>query len=205
MHSQRSVAGQLTITNGQGMAAIHDLISQISDPRLRERLSAEWKAASHGKKFGLVFEDHLPELLPLYKAKPRRGDLVCRRQGQLKDVWQVKSVKEGVVTCVRPLDEAAPSEPNRAAAETINLSLDEVLVVREFGEPIFPSLVPVDVVTNGPAEGPWHTLIEADNYHALQLLDYLYAGKVDCIYIDPPLQHRRSRLEIQQRLCGRER
>lgn len=31
-----------------------------------------------------------------------------------------------------------------------------------------------------------HTLIEADNYHALQLLEYLYAGKVDCIYIDPP-------------------
>ena len=30
------------------------------------------------------------------------------------------------------------------------------------------------------------TLIEADNYHALQLLDYLYAGQVDCIYIDPP-------------------
>ena len=30
------------------------------------------------------------------------------------------------------------------------------------------------------------TLIEADNYHALQLLEYLYAEKVDCIYIDPP-------------------
>lgn len=29
-------------------------------------------------------------------------------------------------------------------------------------------------------------MIEADNYHALQLLEYLYAGKVDCIYIDPP-------------------
>jgi adenine-specific DNA-methyltransferase len=29
-------------------------------------------------------------------------------------------------------------------------------------------------------------LIESDNYHALQLLEYLYAGKVDCIYIDPP-------------------
>jgi adenine-specific DNA-methyltransferase len=37
-----------------------------------------------------------------------------------------------------------------------------------------------------PADAPWHTLIEADNYHALQLLDYLYAGQVDCIYIDPP-------------------
>jgi len=168
------------------MAAIHDLISQVSDPRLRERLSAEWKTASHGKKFGLVFEDHLPELMPLYKAKPRRGDLVCRRQGPLKDVWQVKGLKDGLVSCVRPHDDAYPSEPNRPTAETINLSVEEVLVVRQFGEPIFPSLVPVDAVANGPADAPWHTLIEADNYHALQLLDYLYAGKVDCIYIDPP-------------------
>lgn len=168
------------------MAAIHDLISQVGDPRLRERLLAEWKAASQGKKFGLVFEDHLPELLPLYKAKPRRGDLVCRWHGALKDVWQVKNVRDGVVTCVKPQDETHPSEPTRATAETVTFSVDEVLVVREFGEPIFPSLVPVDAVADGPADAPWHTLIEADNYHALQLLDYLYAGKVDCIYIDPP-------------------
>lgn len=168
------------------MSAIHDLINQINDPRLRERLTAEWKAASTGKKFGLVFEDHLPELLPLHKAKPRRGDLVCRRQGALKDVWQVKNVKDGVVACVKPQDETHPSEPTRATAETVSFAVDEVLVVREFGEPIFPSLVPVDTVANGPADSPWHTLIEADNYHALQLLDYLYAGKVDCIYIDPP-------------------
>lgn len=59
-------------------------------------------------------------------------------------------------------------------------------MARQFGEPIFPALSQVDVVANGPEDGPWHTLIEADNYHALQLLDYLYAGQVDCIYIDPP-------------------
>ena len=29
-------------------------------------------------------------------------------------------------------------------------------------------------------------MIEADNYHALQLLVFPYDGKVDCIYIDPP-------------------
>lgn len=80
------------------MSPIHDLISQIGDPRLRERLAAEWMAASQSRKFGLVFEDHLPELLPLPKARPRLGDLVCRRQGALKDVWQVKSVKDGVAT-----------------------------------------------------------------------------------------------------------
>lgn len=168
------------------MSAIHDLINQIGDARLRERLAAEWKAASTGKKFGLVFEDHLPELLPLPKARPRRGDLVCRRQGELKDVWQVKRVKDGVATCVKPQDETHPSDPTRATEETASFAVDEVMVVRAFGEPIFPSLVPVDAVANGPADAPWHTLIEADNYHALQLLDYLYAGKVDCIYIDPP-------------------
>ena len=58
--------------------------------------------------------------------------------------------------------------------------------VAEFGEPIYPYLEPLDSVENAPDSGLWHTLIEADNYHALQLLDYLYHGKVDCIYIDPP-------------------
>ena len=172
------------------MSAIHDLIAQISDPRLRERLAAEWDNATKEKKFGLVFEDHLPELLPLYGARPRKGDLVCRRlNGQvsaLKDVWQVKSLHAGMATCVKPSNQTHPSEPTRAAAEPVQFPVDELLVVREFGEPIFPSLVPVDAVANGPSDAPWHTLIEADNYHALQLLDYLYAGQVDCIYIDPP-------------------
>lgn len=168
------------------MSAIDTLIAQISDPRLRERLTTEWDNAKKEKKFGLVFEDHLPELLPLHGAKPRKGDLVCRRQGALKDVWQIQSIHAGVVTCVKPSNEVHPSEPTRAAAEPVQFPVDELLVVREFGEPIFPALVPVDAVANGPLDAPWHTLIEADNYHALQLLDYLYAGQVDCIYIDPP-------------------
>ncbi|MES3000650.1 MAG: DNA methyltransferase [Pseudomonadota bacterium] len=172
------------------MSAIHDLIAQVSDPRLRERLAAEWASASKEKKFGLVFEDHLPELLPLYKAKPRRGDLVCPRNSSLKHVWQVQQIRDGIATCIKPGNDVHPSSPHSpetgTAREIIRWSLDELLVVREFGEPIFPSLVPVDAVRNGPADAPWHTLIEADNYHALQLLEYLYAGQVDCIYIDPP-------------------
>lgn len=168
------------------MSAIHDLINQIADPRLRERLASEWGKATKGKKFGLVFEEHLPELLPLYKTTPRRGDLVCRREGPLHDVWQVQGVHNGAVVCLRPGNSVHPSEPVQDLAEPARFQLEEVLVVREFGEPIFPALVPVDAVANGPANAPWHTLIEADNYHALQLLDYLYAGQVDCIYIDPP-------------------
>jgi adenine-specific DNA-methyltransferase len=57
------------------MAAIHDLIAQIGDARLRERLAAEWAKATRERKFGLVFEDRLPELLPLPQSLPRKGDL----------------------------------------------------------------------------------------------------------------------------------
>ena len=147
---------------GERLSAIHDLIAQIGDSRLRERLAAEWANAAKEKKFGLVFEDHLPELLPLHGARPRKGDLVCRRvNGQisaLNDVWQIQSIHAGLATCVKPSDEAHPSEATRgqasAAAEPVQWPVDELLVVREFGEPIFPALVPVDAVANGPLDAP---------------------------------------------------
>lgn len=60
----------------------------------------------------------------------------------------------------------------------------------EFGESIYPYLKPIDCVCNSSEDDFWHALIEADNYHALQLLEYLYASRVDCIYIDPPYNNR---------------
>ena len=33
---------------------------------------------------------------------------------------------------------------------------------------------------------PTNILIEGDNYHALSVLNYTHAGKIDVIYIDPP-------------------
>ena len=55
------------------MAALDDLISQIPDESLRERIRAEVKRANRQKKFGLVFEEHLPEATPLYDIPvPRR-------------------------------------------------------------------------------------------------------------------------------------
>lgn len=51
------------------MAAINDLVAQIQDEDLRQRIEAELKRVMKHKKFGLVFEDHLPEGLndgPIY-------------------------------------------------------------------------------------------------------------------------------------------
>ena len=44
----------------------------------------------------------------------------------------------------------------------------------------------IDRVERGNPDDPYHMVINAENYHALEALTYAYAGKVDCIYIDPP-------------------
>ena len=157
------------------MAAIDDLIDQIEDKALRERLRIETNRITKEKRFGLVFEEHLPELTPIYSAKVRKHSKVALRKGPLTDLWHVLSVQKGVAHCL-----------SVRCGEIRIISADDLVVVSEFGEPIFPALVPVDRVRNGSSNAPWHTLIEADNHHALQLLEYLYAELVDCIYIDPP-------------------
>lgn len=48
------------------MAAIHDLLAQVQDTALRERIEKEIKKLAKTKKFGLVYEDHMPECTLLY-------------------------------------------------------------------------------------------------------------------------------------------
>ena len=157
------------------MAAIDDLIAQIEDKALRDRLRIETNRITKEKTFGLVFEEHLPELTPIYSAKVRKHSKVALRNTPLSDLWRVLSVRDGEAHC-----------RNIGSGKKRRIQVDDLVMVSQFGEPIFPALVLVERVQNSPIEAPWHTLIEADNYHALQLLEYLYAGKVDCIYIDPP-------------------
>lgn len=157
------------------MAALDDLISQIPDESLRERIRAEMKRANRRKKFGLVFEEHLPEATPLYDIPVKRGSVVARKNGQVTDIYYVEKIEDGQAACF-----------HKATKERVVLPVDALVCVAQFGEPIYPYLQLMDTVCNAPDSDLWHTLIEADNYHALQLLEYLYAGKVDCIYIDPP-------------------
>jgi adenine-specific DNA-methyltransferase len=41
-------------------------------------------------------------------------------------------------------------------------------------------------IQKGKESDPTHLIIEGDNYHALSVLNYTHAGKIDLIYIDPP-------------------
>lgn len=159
------------------MAAINDLISQIQDETLRNRIQEEVSKMAKQKKFGLVFEEHMPESTPLYDMPIKRGCNVMRRDSKDdKAIYVVLKVEDDTAVCVKP----------EQKDETVTFELKDIVRVAEFGESIYPYLKPLDSVCNAPDSDLWHTLIEADNYHALQLLEYLYAGKVDCIYIDPP-------------------
>nr|WP_302754746.1 DNA methyltransferase [uncultured Megasphaera sp.] len=157
------------------MALLQDLIQQIDDPALKERILQETNKLLKQKKFGLVFEEHLPECTPLYDVPIRVGSKVALKTGYVSDIYTVMKIDDDEVLCDR-----------RETHEQKTFQMDEIVAIAEFGEPIYPTLKPIDIVENAPDSDLWHTLIEAENYHALQLLEYLYAEKVDCIYIDPP-------------------
>lgn len=155
------------------MAAINDLIAQIQDAELRNKIEQEVNRMNKQKKFGLVFEEHLPECTPLYEMPVNCGSNVALKSGNINDIYRVISINNEKALCMKEDEQA-------------EWNIADLVVVAKFGESIYPYLKQIDSVCNAPDSNLWHTLIEADNYHALQLLEYLYAGKVDCIYIDPP-------------------
>lgn len=157
------------------MSRLSDLIAKIENPELRAQIEEAANQALKQKKFGLVFEEHLPECTPLYDVPVRKGKRVSLKNGKVSETYMVLKINGDTAICM-PKD----------GKEAVELPVADLVVTAEFGEPIYPCLQPLGEVCNAPDSDLWHTLIEADNYHALQLLEYLYAGKVDCIYIDPP-------------------
>ena len=86
------------------MAAINDLIARIQDPELRLRMEKEVKELTKHKKFGLVFENHVPEMTLLYDYPISRGCKVIRKVDDDKKLtedilWEVVCVSRDVATC----------------------------------------------------------------------------------------------------------
>ena len=71
------------------MALLQDLIRQINDPTLRDRILQETNKLMKQKKFGLVFEEHLPECTPLYDVPIRVGSKVALKTGYVSDIYTV--------------------------------------------------------------------------------------------------------------------
>ena len=156
------------------MAKIEDLVKDIPDAKLRDEIAHEVAKLKTEKKFGLVFEEHLPEQVSLPSLLIKPGARVVKR-GTATEIFIVLAVDEGdLFRIARETDGYEEVASGR-----------ELVVIKKFGEPIYPTLVPVDQVTRVSGK-PFHTIINAENFHALQLLLYCYEGQVDFIYIDPP-------------------
>lgn len=69
-----------------------------------------------------------------------------------------------------------------------------------------PVLAEIDKkkIKKGKESDPTHLLIEGDNYHALSVLNYTHAGKIDLIYIDPPYNTGNEDFIYNDRLVDRE-
>ena len=131
------------------MAKIEDLIAQIPDDRQRKAVAGEVKALKKTKKFGLVFEEHLPETVRLPRLPVREGELVALKRESGNQLWRVKSIRKDIAICEKEVESFPPS---REVAKEFPIS--GVIVVRNFGDPIYPALVPVDRVQRGGLDKP---------------------------------------------------
>ena len=132
------------------MAAIDNLIEQISDPLLKQRISDEVTRMKQQKKFGLVFEEHLPEATPLYDIPIKKNSLVAEKDGFFKVFYRVKRIDDDTLIC----------ETQDEKHEEVSFEKDRMVAVAMFGEPIYPYLKPMDEVQNAPDSKLWHTLME---------------------------------------------
>lgn len=160
------------------MANINETIANVEkfDPELARQL----RKYVRDHAYGLVFEHNLPEAVRLYTKRAVFGDTVNIRPARGKEekeenkvAWNVKEINGDQATIEN-------------GQESKTVLLEDLVPIVSYREVIYPGLKEVDRIERGSKDDPYQVVINAENYHALEMLTYCYAGKVDCIYIDPP-------------------
>lgn len=158
--------------------------AKAKDPQLGADLDREFEALTSRLPYGLNFERHRPEVVELPLRPVRKGDKVRvlpERGTTVKGdqrLWRVKALQKAKK--MADLELLGSTE-----AETQSVALDDLVVVAEFRDTIYPGLISTGKVERG-GDKPFHTVINGENYHVLKALTYTHRGKVDAIYIDPP-------------------
>jgi adenine-specific DNA-methyltransferase len=171
------------------LSRLTELLRQAreADPQLGADLEAEITALIKRRTFGLVFERHVPEAVELPGRAVRRGDKVrvMPPRGEVKKgdqrLWRVERIEKVDGQPIGHLIEMDVEEPENYCG-----LVEDLVVVAEFKDRIYPGLVETGRVERGGSGKPFHTVINAENYHALEMLTYTHSGSVDVIYIDPP-------------------
>lgn len=174
----------MALTSQQTVQNLIDRANKLGDPML----AADIRAFAQQREFGLVFEHNRPERMRLYGRKVGKGDVVqvLPPRGQKEDassqlLWLVSNIHDDIAD-LTPFSSISYNE-NTGGSITVELS--ELVAIAEYDEPIYAGLRETGRVGRG-GDKPYQVVINGENYHALEALTFAYAGKVDCIYIDPP-------------------
>ncbi|PPF59336.1 site-specific DNA-methyltransferase [Clavibacter michiganensis] len=171
------------------MSRLSDLIHTVKqlDPQLGSDLEREVTPLQERLPFGLNFEKHQPEAVELPGVSVRVGSKVRvlpqRGSGALADrrLWVVQDIQRDASGA----RQATLALSRSQEIETTEVAVDELVLVAEFRDSIYPGLRSTGAVERG-GDKPFHTVINGENFHVLEALTYTHRGNVDAIYIDPP-------------------
>lgn len=166
------------------MSRLTDLLRAAKqlDPQLGKDLEDEIQPLQKRLPFGLNFERHAPEAVELAGHNIRKGSKVriLSPRGSIargdQRLWRV----EKVIADAAEISLLDSSEP-----ETCTVQVDDLILVAEFRDWIYPGLRPDGTVERG-GDKPFHTVINGENFHVLEQLTFTHEKAIDAIYIDPP-------------------
>jgi adenine-specific DNA-methyltransferase len=170
------------------LSRLTDLIAatKAKDPTLGQALEREFQVLSSRRSFGLNFERHRPESVELPGRPVRKGDKVrvlpprgTTTKGDQR-LWKVLGFESAKGTRMARLELLKAEQP-----ENQTVAVEDLVIVAEFRDYIYPGLVSTGKVERG-GDKPFHTVINGENFHALEALTFTHRGKIDAIYIDPP-------------------
>lgn len=164
---------------------INDLIDRVEKLEGGSELARDLRKFVNKRRLGLVYEESKPEYVRLTSKPVVEGDLVnvlpprgtmedMSGDDEADDIWVVDSLEGGSARLVALEDE-----------KTRNAAYEDLVAVARFDQTIYCGLSETGRVERG-GDKPYHTIINGENYHALELLLFPYFQSVDCIYIDPP-------------------
>jgi adenine-specific DNA-methyltransferase len=122
------------------MARLDDLVAQVADPPLKRQMETALREMKRRQRFGLVFEQHIPETTALHGLPIQAGSLVQRRdEPQAKILYRVRATTPQGQATVKPSNGGEPEQ----------ILVGDLLVAKRFGEPMYPALTPLGSVRRG--------------------------------------------------------
>lgn len=170
---------------------------ESADPATAKALRRHIDSLQGRRQFGLNFERHTPESVALTGRPISVGDKVrfLPERGQtevvIADEDSINPKATWLVTKISgPKGKKIAELLDPRTKATTRRDVEDLVFVADFRDPIYPGLVRSGEPVLRGGDKPFHTVINAENYHALEAMLFTSRGKVDCIYIDPPYNTR---------------